>query len=420
MELLVKRDPVDLIKTEGNAVVNADIPDYLKIPRVARGEQIEFISPRSSEDDLLIASSEDYEGMMRHLKYDYKPHLNSIGALWSGYRSAILQDSDTKKWYKIKGIAFDPKKPVVKTFDDNNYRIVGAMTKMNAEYEAEMSEKFNDSLRGEGIEPVMEFKGMWEYPVKAKGKTLAASVMEIKGDTRLDELMAVLDGLASKKYAIAGRTEKTGKIVSYSIGYLTNSGEIFQNNLKRLYHEMGFVTGRLKKIMDKNNQTWSSDCTQQSNSHIGNIVVYNGTECLKVGLVDFDISCDSKDFSKSKLKALQKKEIEDIKASVMGGPISPREINGLPFSGENFYQKEIREKFAVGFDEGYSSRDFSIPYKNTISLEILHDLFKSLIKPSSFSSSKPRTQNYEIEIFNYPDFFDKKIAKKGLEDVLLG
>lgn len=109
--------------------------------------------------------------------------------------------------------------------------------------------------------------------------------------------------------------------------------------------------------MDRNLQTWSAD-QGRSNAHVGNIVLYNGTDKIKVGFVDFDASCDIDDFSKSKLQEIQKIEHETIKNSIMTFPISLRPIQAkyLTQREEARIFPRLRQELVKGFEQGYDSK----------------------------------------------------------------
>ena len=169
---------------------------------------------------------------------------------------------------------------------------------------------------------------------------MAASVVKVEGDTRLDEFMDLVENYFVSRVGCNG---------------VNRNGYELNLRIKQLYHDMGFSVGRLKKLMDKNNQTWSSD-NERSNAHIGNVVLYNGTDKVKLGFVDFDASCDTNDFSKSKLKALQKIEYDSIINSAKSMPISPRKIQmGFLKSDKKYVVPEWRNDFVLGFETGYNA-----------------------------------------------------------------
>lgn len=406
MELLVKRDINTLMNTEGRVFVDSDVPDFLKVPRVVPKEQVKSIKERYPEDDLLIQNGKDHEEIDHHFKYitssppenwfgwlfyymnrhNGKKPIQEVPSLWSGYRSSLVRDPKTNKWFRLKGISLNPLQPEVTHVSDGFYRIQGGQEKYSAEFEQIMSNRFNRILEDVGIEPVMKVKGMWKYPILARRTRPAASVIEVKGDTRLDELIFILAGLASSKFYVG---ERNGDKVD--IGMLSHSGEKFSKTLGTFCYDVGYVVGRLKRLMDKSGQTWSSDY-EQSNAHVGNIVLYNGTDKLKVGLVDFDASCDTREFSRSQLKAIQKGEYEFIRKTIFSNPISPRAIQGKPslFLQKNGFVigfNEERGKFVEGFDAGYKSEKRS--YSNEVDLGKLMEIFELLKNESHFSVAPP-------------------------------
>ncbi|MGA2130034.1 MAG: hypothetical protein ABSG05_00240 [Candidatus Pacearchaeota archaeon] len=387
MELLVKRDPNTLSTTDGK-VIGDDLPKFLRTPRVVPQGQVENLNGRNPNDDLLIVDESDFKEIEEHFKSggqeveyqgvskpqkEIKQKLDSIvrmvsqfpgmntytprffPGLWSGYRSALVQDPETKKWYKLKGVSVDPENPVAQDMGDGHFRIVGGQEGFSAQFEKLMSNKFNQVLQSVGIEPAMSVRGFWKYPVLVRNVRPTATITEIKGDTRLDELMIILDGLATHKFYM-GRKTRDGKGNSaIEIGEFTKQGEEYIKTLGKFYYDIGFVVGRLKRLMDRNVQTWSSNF-EQTNAHIGNIVLYNGSDKVKVGLVDFDASCDTRDYSRSEIRDLQERERRNILESALHGPISPRQIQGKPFLGrEHIMVQETRKRFIDGFNTGYES-----------------------------------------------------------------
>ena len=383
MELLVKRDGVNLYPTEGKVEIEDDVPDFLKVPRVVNQYSVNYLEKRLENDDLLIDHTLDFRVERDNEFFSWQNYLlfkkrcdflgipldpiPHIPAFWSGYRSAIVRDPSNGDWYRLKGISLDPKNPVsVKMSDSEDekmWRIQGGQESYSARFEKRMSDRFNRVLREEGIDPVMEVKGFWKYPNLARRTKPYASVSKIAGDTRLDELMFILESLATKKM----RGNLREKVFEHG-GY-TFSGNKFNESIGTFYYDVGFTVGRLKRLMDKNGQTWSSDY-EQSNAHFGNIVLYNGSDKIKVGLVDFDASCDVSELSRSELKALQEREynllLQNAERLVH---IGPRQINGKPFANVKGIVSpgNARERLVEGFTEGYASQRRS--YTNEIDLE---------------------------------------------------
>ena len=402
MELLVKRDGTLLEKAEGKVFVDSDVPDFLKVARVVPQEEVKFLRQRSLDDDLLIADEKDYSETSAILHFNYSGGIvgklaklfsktlnsNSIPGLWSGYRSALVQDPDTKKLFRLKGISLNPQNPISVEMSGGMYKIEGGQEKQSAEFEQKMSERFNKVLEDAGIEPVMRVKGMWKYPCLARRVRPAASVVEVKGDTRLDELLFIMERLALNKMYTRDTKDLENGMKRVEIGELTFHGEDFHKHAKNLFHNIGYVVGRLKRLMDKSGQTWSSDY-EQTNAHIGNIALYNGTDKLRVGLVDFDASCDATELSRSQIKALQEREYTSIIATAQRGPISPRAITGKPLNkGIKVLHTPLRNGFIEGFQEGYSCENKD--YTNEIDLSELQQVFSLLRAEGLFSIAPPR------------------------------
>ncbi|MBI4016271.1 MAG: hypothetical protein HY363_01090 [Candidatus Aenigmarchaeota archaeon] len=334
--LLIKRDSTVLGSLEGKVDVDKDVPEPLKTGcYVVNAELVNDLVFRAADDDLVTAGRND----VREIVPEMECYIDHIHAVWSGHRSVLVQTKkNEQKLYKLKGISFNSSKPVVEHYNNGTHEIWGGQPAYSAEFERKMSNRFNAVLENEGITPVMKHKGFWRYSTRAGKEKLTASVVEVQGDTRLDELLFVLDNW------LWLRTE--GKRVNYG-------GEILYSNLRGLAHEIGYVSGQLKQLMDKNNQTWSSGVLR-SNAHIGNIVVYRDNDALKVGLVDFDASCDTNDFTLSEIKDLQKKENELLCQSALKKPISLRYIGYLTRI-KTIILSETREQFVIGFILGYNS-----------------------------------------------------------------
>jgi len=318
MKLLIKRDTTQLTKAEGRAELDSSVPKIFQTPRVVPGFEVNKFQERDSNDDLIIANREDYQEIDNHLQvtntqrkmFIFKKNLEKLSVLgvWSGYRSVLVSNGNGGL-YRLKGISFDPENPHITKYDDGTYEVFGGQPLQSARFEKKMSDKFNKILKNEGIVPIMTCRGYWHYPTKVNRRKLAASVVEVQGDTRLDEFMFLIENYLSYRLNL----KQGGQAVN--VNY---QGKKLFCALGNLYSEMGFFTGRLKKLMDKNNQTWSAD-SDRSNAHIGNIVLYNGKDKVKLGFVDFDASCDVNDFSKSKIKAMQKREYDTIINSAKGG-----------------------------------------------------------------------------------------------------
>ncbi len=378
MRLLVQRDANLLKRTSGKAEVDSDISPKLKRVHVVIPDSVRTLTKRLDSDDLLIANSDDSWVIDGHLHSELKvgryPYLSGV---WSGYRSVLVSNGNGGL-FRLKGVSMDLENPHIQKFDNGEFEIFGAQPRTSAEFEKQMSDRFNRVLEKEGIVPIMKCKGYWNYPERKhypkliRGEKLSASVIEVQGDTRLDEFINLLENLF---YSKAGQR-------------LNQKGAKVMDKVVQLYYDMGYIVGRLKKLMDRNNQTWSSD-SERSNAHVGNVVLYNGDENVKLGFVDFDASCDTEDFSLSGIRDLQRKEFETIMNSVFCPPISPRQIGGFlrPGAGKRFCMlAQFREYFKSGFSCGYEASGFFSRIENTIPFERFLEIFQALRSPESLAA----------------------------------
>ena len=199
-------------------------------------------------------------------------------AYWSGMRSCITADLSTGQLYSLQGIAVGDEPLVVEQGSDAPFWVLGGQFLRSAYNERYYSHKFNNILADNGIEPVMEYVGLYKLPVRVKRKQLATSIIRVLGDTRLDEFFYALEHDAWNSRAFA---ERDYPKISQFIAEATS-----------FYKDIGYIVGQLKRLMELNDQSWS-DNPQRTNAHIGNIVLYKADEQnLGVGFVDFDASCD--------------------------------------------------------------------------------------------------------------------------------
>lgn len=429
MKLLIKRDKTLLSSTEGQVLVDG-VPDFLRIPRVVDPTKIRVMEERG-DDDLLITNRNDYESMDSHLKlvngnnsyFQYlknlirKKKLQNIPALWSGYRSVLVQDPKTNNLFRLKGVSLNPKNPQITEFEDGSFWIDGGQKKQNLEYERQMSNKFNKLLLANGIKPVMQYVGMWSYPNLIKKHRPAASIYQVEGDTRLDELMFILDNLSNEK--TVGEFEIDGNLIKKGIGGLTDEGCKFSKAINKLYYDIGFVVGRLKNLMDKSGQTWSCE-SERTNAHIGNIVVYNGTNKMKVGFVDFDASCDLKDYTRSEIRDIQSREYKTIQTSIFG-LISMREIKGRSCYSGGTIASLCRKEFLKGFESGYAHRGKRV--SNEVDIGLIEEIFSLLRGTANFSfPSKHHDSLFKITKEDYLGIRNNYRGSytSSLEDIIKG
>ncbi|MBI2667037.1 hypothetical protein HYX13_05480, partial [Candidatus Woesearchaeota archaeon] len=312
--LLVRREPIILIETKGKSFTSIEIPvpELLKKPlvTVSNARNITLV-PSTTSLSLLLEEIDIHEEAIT----SYKQTTRELDLLWdfhhlfqkkinywsfremlnSGRRSVLYSSNfsplvDETELYRIKGVSLRPRNPQVNVFEDGTISIYGGQKLRNVIYERRMSRRFNRVLCEEGITPVMEYCGMWKYPVLAKGYRPAASIWKVEGDTRIDEF----------RTAVELRLEN--RLKEAKVKKLLNS----------FYYQTGYIVGQLLELMHRSGQSWSCD-SGRTNAHMGNVVIYRVAEdTAKIGLVDFDASCDLKDFSKAKLKEVQKKDLTDL------------------------------------------------------------------------------------------------------------
>ncbi len=377
MNLLVKRNGIKLVRIEGRAFVDGDVPDFLRKVRFRFGDYENDFGV--SLKDILF-SERDWKTLLNYL--DNRSFGNVYG-LWSGRRSTLVHDSKTDRLFRLKGVALNPVEPLYIKYPNGLGRIEGGQEKYSAEFEDIMSSRFNRVLECKGIEPVMKVKGMWKYPVLAGRIRPVASIIEVRGDTRLDEFVYALGTVLSTNF------DKNSKS-DYSRASLTLKMHKFCETSTKLFNEIGYVVGGLKRLMDDSYQTWSSDNKNVNNAHWGNIVLYNGNDSLKVGLVDFDASCDSGDFSRSKIKDIQRREYSKLLDSFFKDPQNSEQITAYI----NHYSFSILQRWRVhlmdGFTKGYDSGKRS--YSNDVDLSKLEEICSYLNESNGFLSFRGRSR----------------------------
>ena len=351
-KLFVHRDRLYLQKRKGLVEPFEELPDFLrksplKVSRFCKESR--FLFERNlvstyfnNENRLCLPESK-----------------KNITTYWSGFRSCITADLSTGQLYRLKGVAVDNKPLIVDGEKDAPFWVWGGQFLRSAYNERDYSNKFNKILADNGIEPIMEYVGLYKLPVRARRKQLATSIIRVIGDTRLDEFFYALEYDAWKSRAFAEKDYP--KLQS------------FYEEAHHFYKDIGYVTGKLKKLMDRGGLSWS-DNRERTNAHIGNIVLYRADEQnLGVGLVDFDASCDRRDKSKTALLQQQRQERNNIIDSAVGPIVSPRYFGNIFY--KNLYCLELRTAFRFGFSCGYD-----IKPKREISNKIGTERLTSLVE----------------------------------------
>ncbi len=354
--LFVYRDPLYLKKRNGIVEPFRELPDFLgKSPLDVKINSLFYYNRFVFEGNLMPLHTSDRE--WNDLPEDKK----HVPAYWSGFRSCVTADLSTGQLYRLKGMAVGNKPLIIDRGPDTPFMVYGGQFLRNAYNERDYSDKFNKVLADNGIEPVMEYVGLYKLPLRAKRKQLATSIIRVLGDTRLDEFFYALEYDAWYSRACAEKDYPKLRL--------------FYKEARNFYQDIGQVVGKLKKLMDRGGLSWS-DNPERTNAHIGNIVLYRVDEQnLGVGLVDFDASCDRREKSRMALLQQQQQEKTNIINSAAGHVISPR-----PF-GNIFYQKRycvgLRAAFGNGFIQGYIS-ETKREISNKIGIERLSSLLEKL------------------------------------------
>lgn len=366
--LLVRRDPLYLAENlNGTVEAIREMPAFLaESPLTIRPE---LFNIRSSRDDLLKIKDD------KIVTLECPP--GTIPGVWSGYRSCLTLDHQTGNLYKLKGAAVAEIPLKIDDYHGTPY-LEGGQFLHGAHNEKIFSDRFNRVLADNGIEPAMEYVGLYKSTFRVRRYKIATSIIRVKGDTRLDELMYALE---SEAY--------------FQTTYTKGQKEKFALQLSNFYRDVGYIVGQLKRLMDKSKQTWSNN-PEHTNAHIGNVVLYPVDEDkVGIGLVDFDASCDRRDKSKRALRQQQDKEYHSLLFSALEKVASARAI-GL------FYYPELkfpftRFNFVSGFMAGYEAKKF---VKHTIEAGRIDEL-KELINFGKI----PR-----------PRLVKKKHVKAGIRD----
>jgi len=352
-----------LMELAGEVEVFGELPNFLRQSPLRANPY--FRNPfRWNYIKLLPAKNDEW---VEHTLSSFYKDNSTVPALWSGYRSCLTLDKKTQELYRLKGVAWGPKP----CWNEELSGIEGGQLLRNACFEKIYSDRFNRTLREEGVDPVMEYVGWYTFPDRVRRRKLATSILCVKGDTRLDELFTVLE------FPVMDDFRK--KILDVLSGDYPNSiaiadmFDLFCKKARPFYKACGFIVGQLKHLLDKSWQTWS-DNPERTNAHIGNVVVYENEERnVALGLVDFDASDDQRDKPKSALRAQQKKEYETIRESALCWPACSYRTIG-PVHKRMYPWTRVRENFAQGFAKGYKA-----PLKkvtNVIPRELLEELIE--------------------------------------------
>ncbi len=399
MTLLINRDKTFLEKCEGEAKVDKDVPAQLKQVHIVPQKLLLTPLRKFSIEDKLITTLAQKTKITKFLRLKSN---EKIFALWAGYRSVIVECGNGEL-YKLKGVTVNLENPEIINelyIFDRDPDIFGAQYKYSAKYEQQMSGEFNKALKKEGIEPVMEFKGYWNYKLKVNDKPISASVIKIKGDTRLDELMDTIEEILFQKIMLNTPNK---------------SGQKILQKVVTLYQDLGFVVGRLKRLMNKNNQSWGPDA-HRTNSHPGNVVLYADKDHLRLGFVDFDASCSRKvdKLNEQEIKRLQNDDYYSIRSYVHKKQCSSRQLASdkydvLHWRDNNSYNNFLRDTFCEGFKKGHDDETFDQKqFDNKIPLEQLMEINTVLKSGVSLLEKK---SEFDLHGDSIGGFMDREYCK---------
>ena len=282
--LLVERDVTGLFETRG-LVRDFGLPSILTTPWIVPSEYNTDETSIRKLKELFHLTPEAPLHLAERLAFPVG--IGGMLAYWSGFRSVVTYDPETGRWYKLKGVTSD----LNNLKQRDRYGIQGAQKRINADLEWRMSECFNRALESEGIEPVMRVRGIWSYPGSVAGMRPTATVAEVKGDTRLDELLATLETSA----------------------YLADihAFPLHTDAFSRFYAAAGYAVGQLLRVMHRSGQVWGTS-GDQTNAHPGNVVVYIDKNRVRFGLVDFDISAGKGFYSNGEVDKQQRKDFTNF------------------------------------------------------------------------------------------------------------
>ena len=339
-KLLMTREPLRLKTTKGKVEVHQNVPGFLRKNALVTLPVFRALKSSVNLVQLLppekcfLSPEEAY--LTQEIQNLQKQHIQNLPpkiftpAYWGGGRSCLVEDPESGRLFRLKGIAFNERGPEL-TYDSEGMptRIEGGQFLQSAKYEITFAKRFNHLLAEEGIPPVMQYRGRYVYPHKIpQNNKMAATIFEVAGDTRVDELI----------HEIELQTDPISLEVEEAV--------------KELYQNLGFVSGRLKKLMDRNGMTWG-DSPQNTNAHLGNIVIYPADKKhFTIGLVDFDASCDKSEFSPCQLRAQQHSEKLGLTGNNLPRYVISQRIRSSYSENPDLIKQ--RKQFRRGFKEGYA------------------------------------------------------------------
>lgn len=180
----------------------------------------------------------------------------------------------------------------------------------------------------------------------------------------------------------------------------TKHAVAFDRKSRETFNGLGFIVGRLLRLMHRNGQSWSST-DSSTNSHWGNVVVYRDDDGLYVNFADFDISCTRKDLTRIEMEAVQRNDVALLETSLCSESVGMRKMRGIPFRKRRKYyicDQVIRNSLKEGFRNGYASD--AKEYSNRLDFSLFQDLAWQLRSRNKFSFAQNDLEGY---LDYYPD-----------------
>ncbi|MFH1977803.1 MAG: hypothetical protein ABIJ92_00565 [Candidatus Aenigmatarchaeota archaeon] len=300
---------------------------------------------------------------------------NLVG-LESGKRSGLAEVLDNL--YRIKGCVFA--ETPSNWNDDEPY---GRQLTPNADNEIEHAERLAERLKTEaGITYVMNPLGYYDYN---GSKGTRATIFEIEGDTRLDELLKYLDfrEMFVSFVGLSPFTEYRDVLVS-----------------------LGRDAGYTMRLMKDSGVEWGLE-----NAHPGNFVVYQDDDRIRVVPVDLDCASFDSDGTHVEVKAVMEEILTMRDISGNGWNLNKRH----PWSGREFGvgKRYTREWVLEGIKDGYyNHRPGDINLNTMLNLDTRLDEANQIgLELFQWRTHLPRT--YEAH-GNLPHIV-RRMVERGLE-----
>lgn len=187
-----------------------------------------------------------------------------VNAYESGTRSALFELNDEA--FRGKGVA--PEEGRFLEFSPGSGRFVPFGTQLleHAEDELLMAEQVGQGFNKLGLPYPMHPLNSIVYDYEFEGNPCGGGIFRVDGDTRMDELLYAIESKVPYQYLTDVEVRHIGGILGRLMG---QTGQTV-----KLFHQLKFV--------------WNQGINNASNSHLGNIVVFNSGESAAVAPIDLD------------------------------------------------------------------------------------------------------------------------------------